>query len=224
MSWLEDVQFDRNGLVPVIAQEATTGEVLMHAYANREALEHTARSGRAHYWSRSRQALWAKGETSGHVQDVVEIRLDCDGDAVLYRVLQTGPACHTLERSCFFRAESDGELEESPVPGDVLARVAAVVADRQENPREGSYTNYLFDAGLDKVLKKVGEEATEVVIAAKNEPTDALGSEIADLLYHLVVLLRVRNMPLAGVWKELDDRFGRSPRPRSQRPDTIAER
>ena len=215
MTWLEQVKFDEKGLVPVIAQEATTGEVLMLAYANREAIEHTLSSGEAHYWSRSRGSLWRKGESSGNEQKVVELRLDCDGDTVLYRVRQSGPACHTMARSCSFRIESDGEvLEDGDSPGHVLDRVAAVVADRHDHPKEGSYTNYLFHAGLDKVLKKVGEESTEVVIAAKNDGDEELRSEIADLLYHLVVLARTRNLSLEAVWNELDERFGRKPRAR----------
>lgn len=224
MSWLDQVNFDGNGLIPVVAQEATTGEVLMLAYANRQALEHTVQSGRAHYWSRSRQSLWQKGETSGNVQEITEVRLDCDGDAVLYRVRQTGPACHTGEPGCFYRAESGGSLVEMRSAAHVLGRVDAVVAERRQAPQEGSYTNYLFDAGIDKILKKVGEEATEVVIASKNEGEDELRSEIADLLYHLVVLARARNLPLEQVWNELDERFGRTPRPRTPRAESRSPR
>lgn len=224
MSWLDRVNFDDNGLVPVVAQEATTGEVLMLAYANREALEHTVQSGRAHYWSRSRQSLWQKGETSGNVQEITEVRLDCDGDAILYRVYQTGPACHTGEAGCFYRAESGGNLVEGRSAAHVLGRVDAVVAERKDAPKEGSYTNYLFDSGIDKILKKVGEEATEVVIAAKNGRHEELRSELSDLLYHLVVLARARNLPLEEVWKELDERFGRTPRPRTQRAESPSRR
>ena len=223
MSWLEELRFDRDGLIPVVAQEAATGEVLMLAYATREALEKSLVTGRAHYWSRSRRELWAKGDTSGHVQEVVEVRADCDGDSVLYRVHQSGPACHTGSRSCFFRLVEEGALVDAELPGGVLDRVDRVIADRRKSPEEGSYTNYLFDQGLDKILKKVGEEATEVVIAAKNAGEAELGSEIADLLYHLLVLMRERNLPLRGVWKELDRRFGRAPRPRGHRDDRRSE-
>jgi phosphoribosyl-ATP pyrophosphohydrolase/phosphoribosyl-AMP cyclohydrolase len=216
MAWLEEIRFDDRGLVPVIAQEAGSGDVLMLAWANRDALERTAESGRAHYWSRSRQALWMKGETSGHIQSLVEIRVDCDGDAVLYRVNQTGPACHTGAADCFFRAVDGDELVESPAAAHVLARIDDTVVSRIREPKAGSYTNYLLDSGLDKVLKKVGEETTEVVIAAKNGSADELRSETADLLFHLIVLLRVRDLPLDAIWEELEERFGRPPRRRSE--------
>jgi phosphoribosyl-AMP cyclohydrolase / phosphoribosyl-ATP pyrophosphohydrolase len=212
MSWLDEVRFDSSGLVPVVAQDASTGELLMLAYVNRQALERTAASGQAHYWSRSRGALWRKGETSGHIQDVVEIRVDCDGDAVLYRVRQTGPACHTLEKSCFHRVVEEDGLSRQDAPGHILSRVAGVVDRRATERPAGSYTTYLFDQGVDKILKKVGEEATEVVIAAKNADVKQLTGETADLLFHLLVLLKERNVPLDAVWEELEDRFGKQPR------------
>jgi phosphoribosyl-AMP cyclohydrolase / phosphoribosyl-ATP pyrophosphohydrolase len=215
MPWLDEVQFGSTGLVPVVTQDAATGEVLMVAYANREALERTERSGRAHYWSRSRQRLWIKGETSGHIQEVVEVRVDCDGDSVLYRVRQTGPACHTLHRSCFFRSVQEGVLVESAGSGHILARVDEIIGERIRQPREGAYTNYLLDQGIDKILKKLGEETTEVVIAAKNDSPGDLRAETADLLFHLLVLLRARNLDLDAVWKELEARFGRAPGSRS---------
>ncbi|HEX2202094.1 MAG TPA: bifunctional phosphoribosyl-AMP cyclohydrolase/phosphoribosyl-ATP diphosphatase HisIE [Longimicrobium sp.] len=218
MSWIDEVKFDERGLVPVVAQDAGTGEVLMLAWADAEALRLTAETGRAHYWSRSRGALWAKGDTSGHVQAVADVRLDCDGDAVLYRVRQTGPACHTGERSCFFRAVEDDGLIDAPDPRPVLARVAETVAKRYEERPEGSYTTYLFAQGLDKILKKVGEEATETILAAKNEGTDELRSESADLLFHLLVLWRARGLPLDDLWAELDRRFGAAPRAGSTSP------
>lgn len=217
MSWLDQVEFDANGLVPVAAQEAVTGEFLMLAYANRQALEETVRTGRAHYWSRSRGELWEKGATSGHTQELVEVRLDCDGDTVLYRVRQTGPACHTGERSCFYRVVADEGLTEAALPANILDQVDRVIAGRRETPEEGSYTSYLIEQGLDKILKKVGEEATEVVIAAKNTGMDELRSESADLVYHLLVLLQERGVPLADLLAELDGRFGRAPRARSGR-------
>jgi phosphoribosyl-ATP pyrophosphohydrolase/phosphoribosyl-AMP cyclohydrolase len=218
MSWLDELKFDAGGLVPVVAQDVSSGDVLMVAYANRSALEQTSRSGRAHYWSRSRAEIWRKGDTSGHIQEVVEIRLDCDADSVLYRVRQTGPACHTGEASCFFRRIENGSLEPAPPAGHILARIDAIVANRAEERPEGSYTTYLFEEGVDKILKKVGEEATEVVIAAKNEAAAELRAEVADLLFHLIVLLRVSDLPLADVWSELEGRFGASsrvPGPRS---------
>lgn len=215
MPWLDEIRFDESGLVPVIAQEALTGDVLMLAYANREALEKSHTSGEAHYWSRSRGALWRKGETSGNVQKIVEIRMDCDGDAVLYRVRQTGPACHTLAATCFHRSVgAEGAIEAADGDAHILTRVDQVIESRMRSPEEGSYTNYLLESGLDKVLKKVGEESTEVVIAAKNGSTDELRLESADLLFHLLVLLRVRELPLNEVWRELEERFGRAPRPR----------
>lgn len=216
MSWLDQLQFDERGLIPVIAQEATTGDVLMLAFANRTALESTVRTGRAHYWSRSRNELWAKGDTSGNTQEVVEISVDCDEDAVLYRVRQTGPACHTLEPTCFHRKVEDDALRKASSPAHILDRVRAVVEERQEHRKPGAYTTYLFDEGLDKILKKVGEESTEVVIAAKNEGAAELASEVSDLLFHLLVLLRARNLPIDAVWKELEDRFGQPPRPRGK--------
>ena len=212
MHWLDELRFDAAGLVPVVAQERGTGEVLMVAYANREALERTLESGFAHYFSRSRASLWQKGETSGHVQHVEEVRLDCDGDAVLYRVRQEGPACHTLSRSCFYRSVEAGELAPAGHGGDVLSRLEEIVRERDEARPEGSYTSYLFASGVDKILKKIGEETTEVVIAAKNKERAELRAETADLLFHLLVLLRAAGLPLDAVWSELDSRFGKASR------------
>ncbi|CAN5623961.1 bifunctional phosphoribosyl-AMP cyclohydrolase/phosphoribosyl-ATP diphosphatase HisIE [soil metagenome] len=211
MGWIEELKFDAAGLVPVVAQDARTGTVLMLAYADREALELTVESGRAHFWSRSRKELWEKGATSGNVQTVVEVRVDCDGDAILYRVEQTGPACHTGETSCFHRLMGDDSLEAAGEPAHILARLESIVRERDLTRTEGSYTSYLFESGLDKILKKIGEEATEVVIAAKNEDRAALSGEAADLLFHLMVLLRQRGAPLSGIWEELEGRFGRAP-------------
>jgi phosphoribosyl-AMP cyclohydrolase / phosphoribosyl-ATP pyrophosphohydrolase len=216
-SWLEALKFGPDGLVAVVAQEATTGEVLMVAWANREALERTAASGRAHYWSRSRAEVWRKGDTSGHTQEVREILVDCDGDALIYRIRQQGAACHTGERTCFFRRVDDGELAAAPGTGHILERVDRVIARRAEERPEGSYTTYLLEKGLDKVLKKLGEETTEVVVAAKNESDEELRAEVSDLLFHLLVLLRLRGLPLEEVWGELEARFGAAPRPPSSR-------
>ncbi|HEX2189298.1 MAG TPA: bifunctional phosphoribosyl-AMP cyclohydrolase/phosphoribosyl-ATP diphosphatase HisIE [Longimicrobiaceae bacterium] len=211
-SWIDGLKFDERGLVAVVAQEADTGELLMLAWADREALARTVETGRAHYWSRSRGALWQKGETSGHVQEVREVRVDCDGDAVLYRVAQTGSACHTGEGSCFHRRAVGGALEHAPGTGHVLSRIEEIVRAREAERPEGSYTTYLFDEGVDKVLKKLGEETAETIVAAKNPGTDELRSETADLLFHLLVLLRARGLPLAEVWGELERRFGAPPR------------
>ena len=220
MSWIHSVKFDPRGLVPVVAQDAATGDVLMLAYADREALARTEETRRAHYWSRSRASLWPKGETSGNVQEVLEVRVDCDGDAVLDRVRQTGPACHTGERSCCHRVADGEELTESTPGGHVLSRLEQIVREREEQRPEGSYTTYLFGKGVDKILKKVGEEATEVVIAAKNDDAAELRAEASDLLFHLLVLLRARGVPLDDIWAELDERFGRAPRqPPASRPD-----
>ncbi|HEU0300283.1 MAG TPA: bifunctional phosphoribosyl-AMP cyclohydrolase/phosphoribosyl-ATP diphosphatase HisIE [Longimicrobium sp.] len=216
MPWLDTITFDERGLVPVVAQDARTGEVLMLAWASREALQRTLQTGRAHYWSRSRGALWMKGETSGHAQEVVDVRVDCDGDAVLYRVRQTGPACHTGERSCFYRTpDGDAELGGAPDPRPMLARLEEIIADRERERPEGSYTTYLFAQGTDKVLKKLGEETAETIVAAKNADNAELRSESADLLFHLMVLWRARGLDAGEVWGELERRFGAAPRPGS---------
>ena len=207
-NWLNAVRFGADGLVPVVAQENRSGDVLMLAYANREALERTAASGQAHYYSRSRAALWRKGESSGHGQAVREIRLDCDGDAVLYRVEQTGPACHTGARTCFSTTLGpEGRMTSSEEPGaHLLTRLAATVARRAAERPAGSYTVRLLDGGVPGISQKVGEEAVEVVVSANAEGPERLASEAADLLYHLLVLLEARGVPLDAVWKELAHR------------------
>jgi len=207
-SGLGAVRFNADGLVPVVAQDVLSGDLLMLAYANRDALELTLSTGNAHYFSRSRKALWRKGETSGHTQEVAEVRLDCDGDSVLYRVRQTGPACHTGSRTCFVsRLERGGSASEGPDQGGhLLQRLAATVAQRAAARPAGSYTSQLLDAGITKVSQKVGEEAIEVVVAANSEDAGRLASETADLLYHLLVLLQARGVPLDAVWHELDQR------------------
>ncbi len=207
-NWLAAVRFGEDGLVPVVAQESRSGDVLMLAYANREALERTAATGQAHYYSRSRAALWQKGESSGHEQTVREIRLDCDGDTVLYRVDQAGPACHTGTRTCFSTAVGpDGHTTTGEDPGaHLLTRLAAIVAARAAARPAGSYTVQLLDLGVPKISQKVGEEAVEVVVAANAEGPERLASEAADLLYHLLVLLEARGVPLDAVWQELAQR------------------
>jgi len=189
------VRFGDDGLVPVVAQSALAGEVLMVAYADREALQKTRDTGQAHYRSRSRGELWQKGATSGHTQAVQEVRVDCDGDAVLYLVRQQGPACHTGAPTCF------GEPT-----GGTLIRLARTVAERARDKPAGSYTAQLLDAGVAKIAQKVGEEAVETVVAATSEDRARFASEAADLIYHLLVLLEARQLPLDRVLEELDAR------------------
>ena len=193
---LEMARFGADGLIPAVVQDAHTREVLTVAYMNKEALQLTIEKNETHFWSRSRQQLWHKGETSGNYQKVTKVSLDCDDDAVLVEVEPAGPACHTGSYSCF---GVEPELE------GVLQELYAVIAERKERRPEGSYTTYLFNSGLDKILKKVGEEATETVIAAKNDD-GRLPSEAADLLYHLIVLLVERGVALEEIAKELKGR------------------
>ena len=207
---LSAVRFGADGLVPVVTQESRTGDILMLAYADRDALDRTISTGLAHYFSRSRGTLWLKGETSGHVQRVVEIRLDCDGDAVLYRAEQQGPACHTGARTCFsevIRGAGDqaGGVSEDP-GGHVLSRLGATIASRAVDRPGGSYTAKLLAEGVGRISQKLGEEAVEVVVAANSEDNERLASEAADLLYHLLVLLQARGVPLNAVWQELERR------------------
>ena len=198
-------RWNEQGLAPAIVQDATTGEVLMLAWMNAEAWQLTQETGEAHFWSRSRQSLWHKGETSGNVQHVVEIRLDCDADALLLRVDPAGPACHTGERSCFYTVV--GGLP--PAVGghaSVLDELYRVILDRKQNPRPGSYTAQLLDKGMAEISKKVGEESVEVIVAALGQSDERLVSETADLLYHSLVLLAARGVPLAQVEAELEKR------------------
>ncbi len=197
---LPEIRFDERGLVPVIAQDAESGEVLMLAYANREALSKTLETGEAHYYSRSRAALWRKGATSGHTQEVLELRVDCDEDAVLYRVRQRGPACHTGRRSCFYRSSHEGA---GASLGESLAMLERVVASRLAELPEGSYVASLHRAGLGRIAQKVVEEAGESIVAALERKPDALTGEAADLLFHLVVLLKESGVDLRDVSAEL---------------------
>lgn len=199
---MENVKFDDKGLICAIAQDAESGDVLMQAYMNEEALQKTLETGYAHYYSRSRKCLWKKGETSGHVQKVTGIRFDCDKDCVLLQIHQTGAACHTGNRSCFFNTEQ----EEAGAGVRFLAELERVIADRRKNPVDGSYTSYLFEKGVDKIAKKTGEEAVETVIAAKNDNKEEFIGECADLLYHLLVLLNEKDVALAEVCGELKNR------------------
>ena len=189
------MHFGDDGLVPVVAQSGLAGEVLMVAYADREALERTRDTGEAHYHSRSRGALWKKGETSGHTQAVEDVRVDCDGDAVLYVVRQEGPACHTGAPTCF------GEPT-----GAILTRLAQTIAARGRTRPAGSYTARLLNEGVGRIAQKVGEEAVETVVAATSEDATRLTSEAADLFYHLLVLLEAKHVPLDRVFEELAQR------------------
>jgi phosphoribosyl-AMP cyclohydrolase / phosphoribosyl-ATP pyrophosphohydrolase len=213
-NWLASVRFGSDGLVPVVAQERRSGDVLMVAYADREALERTAVTGFAHYYSRSRGTLWRKGETSGHEQRVSEIRLDCDRDTILFRVEQTGPACHTGTRTCFSTAvvpstlggSESGERTGEDPGGHLLSRLAGTIAHRAAGRPDGSYTVQLLDRGVPKVSQKVGEEAIELVVAANAEDDQRVAAESADLLYHLLVLLQARGVTLDAVLLELEHR------------------
>ena len=209
MSEAKKIRFDGNGLVPVVAQDAATGDVLTLAYANREAVERTLQSGEAHYYSRSREELWRKGATSGNAQSVVEVRLDCDGDALLYRVDPAGPACHTGEKTCFFTTLSGGLPDENGEDigfGEMLEHLADTIAGRHREMPQGSYTAELLGRGTERVAQKVGEEAVEVVISALRD--DRLAEETADLIYHLLVLLEERGVGIGEVAKVLHDRHG----------------
>lgn len=194
-----------NGLVPVVVQDYRTSEVLMMAYMNEESYNKTIETGRMTYFSRSRQELWIKGETSGHYQYVKSLMLDCDNDTILARVHQAGAACHTGSYSCFFKklAEKD-YIETNPLK--ILEEDYNIIVNRKNNPKEGSYTNYLFDKGIDKILKKCGEEASEIIIAAKNEGGEELKYEIADFLYHMMVLMAECGLDWEDITRELANR------------------
>ncbi|HOV25607.1 MAG TPA: bifunctional phosphoribosyl-AMP cyclohydrolase/phosphoribosyl-ATP diphosphatase HisIE [Pseudobacteroides sp.] len=211
---ITNLKFDSNGLIPVITQDYKTNEVLMLAYMNKEAYEKTIETKKVHYWSRSRSKLWLKGETSGHFQYVKSICVDCDNDTLLIKVEQVEAACHTGNYTCFYRDVNDDGTIKDDSQGDkaandksaILQELYDVIADRRVNPKEGSYTNYLFDKGLDKILKKVGEECAEVIIASKNKAADEIRYEIADLIYHLFVLMVERNVKLDDIYDELKGR------------------
>ena len=192
-----------DGLVPVVVQEDSTDQVLMVAYMNREAYELTVRTGRMTYWSRSRQEIWVKGLTSGHFQYVHSLTADCDMDTILARVDQVGAACHTGSHSCFFNEIMQEKGAESFDPGKVLQRDYDTIIERKENPKKGSYTNYLFDKGLDKMLKKLGEESAEIIIAAKNPNPNEIVYEIADYLYHMMVVMAQKEITWEDVTGEL---------------------
>jgi len=207
--WQDQIKWSDDGLVPAVVQDALSKEVLMLAYMNKESLQKSLESGQTWFWSRSRGELWNKGATSGHTQQIESLHYDCDGDTLLVKVRQNGPACHTGAYSCFYRegtsktAEAAAQQEDRFGP---LSRLETTIAQRDAERPEGAYTTYLFEKGLDKILKKVGEETAEVIIAAKNRDGDELRCESADLIFHLMVLLREQGIPFDDVLKELEFR------------------
>lgn len=204
-SWA-DLKKNSDGMVPVVVQDYRTLEVLMVAYMNEEAYLQTLSSGRMTYFSRSRNELWLKGETSGHYQYVKSLTADCDLDTILAKVSQVGAACHTGARSCFFNEIAQKDYEASENPLQVFEDVLNVIKDRRVHPKEGSYTNYLFDKGIDKILKKLGEEATEIVIAAKNPNANEVKYEMSDFLYHMMVLMVEKDVSWEEITRELANR------------------
>lgn len=227
---VEHIRWDE-GLVPAIVQDVDTRQVLMMAYMNRESLKLSLESGETWFWSRSRQELWNKGATSGNVQKIVSLKYDCDGDTLLVEVKPKGPACHTGAVTCFHNeiiglpaneTEQDTKEEAGSATNssttssshaasrfEVLAELESVIAERERERPEGAYTTYLFDKGVDKILKKIGEEASETIIAAKNKDNDELRLEVSDLMYHLLVLLQERKLPLDDIMSELSRRHER---------------
>lgn len=224
---VEHIRWDE-GLVPAIVQDVDTREVLMMAYMNRESLKLSLESGETWFWSRSRQELWNKGATSGNVQKIVSLKYDCDGDTLLVEVKPKGPACHTGAVTCFHneiiglpvneaeQADTEESADSSTASStgaesrfEVLAELESVIAERERERPEGAYTTYLFDKGVDKILKKIGEEASETIIAAKNKDNDELRLEVSDLMYHLLVLLQERKLPLDDIMSELSRRHER---------------
>lgn len=203
---IESIKFDQNGLVPAIVQDTASKEVLTLAYMNEESLKKTIETKETWFYSRSRQELWHKGATSGNTQTVVEMRYDCDQDAILVLVQPEGPACHTGAYTCFSETIDKQEVQAPQDRFQILNTLETLIAERESELPEGSYTTYLFTEGVDKILKKVGEEAGEVIIAAKNRDHGELKWEVADLLFHLMVLLREQKLPLDEVLNVLEER------------------
>lgn len=200
-----EFKLNSDGLIPVVVQDYRTNEVLMVAYMNEEAFDNTIKTGRMTYYSRSRKCQWVKGETSGHFQYVRSLSIDCDKDTLLAKVEQIGAACHTGNRSCFYTTIVGADYD-AKNPLQIFESVYNTIVDRREHPKEGSYTNYLFDKGIDKILKKVGEEATEIVIAAKNPNPEEVKYEISDFLYHAMVLMVERGVTWNDIINELAER------------------
>ena len=201
-----DIKFDEKGLVPAVVQDVVSKEVLTLAYMNEESLKKSIETKETWFWSRSRGELWHKGETSGNTQQIVDIRYDCDQDALLVLVKPAGPACHKGSFSCFADSLFDFEVSKNKDRFAIINKLEEVIAKRETERPEGSYTTYLFEEGVDKILKKVGEEASEVIIAAKNRDHEEMQWEVADLLFHLLVLLREQQLPLDDVLSVLEER------------------
>ncbi|GAA0431288.1 bifunctional phosphoribosyl-AMP cyclohydrolase/phosphoribosyl-ATP diphosphatase HisIE [Lentibacillus halophilus] len=199
---LNSLTFDEYGLIPAIVQDAETGSILTHAYMNKESLEKTLQTGETWFYSRQRQKLWHKGEESGNTQQVKEITSDCDQDALLVKVQPVGPACHTGEASCFHHVLQNSNAAEQMT----LSELANLIKKRRAETEEGSYTTYLFSEGIDKILKKVGEETSEVIIGAKNNSRDEMVWEIADLSYHTLVLMELMDVSISEIREELAKR------------------
>jgi len=204
---LPTIKFDERGLVPAIVQDAQSKEVLTLAYMNEESLRKSLETGETWFYSRSRKELWHKGATSGNTQRIVEMRYDCDQDALLVLVNPKGPACHTGSYSCFSERVNEQTASLPSHRFSIISQLEQIIAERAAERPEGSYTTYLFEKGIDKILKKVGEEAAEVIIAAKNDDPNELQWEVADLLYHLLVLLRHQKLPLGSILQVLEDRY-----------------
>lgn len=203
---IEKLKFDENGLIPAIVQDAQSKEVLTLAYMNKESLQKSLETRETWFYSRSRKELWHKGETSGNTQQIVDIRFDCDSDALVVTVIPAGSACHTGEYSCFSKSLLDEEVTAKSDRFAIINELETVIARREAEMPEGAYTTYLFEKGVDKILKKVGEEASEVIIAAKNRDPEELKWEVADLFYHTLVLLREQKLPLDEVLNVLEER------------------
>lgn len=205
---VEELKYDEKGLIPAIVQDAATKEVLTLAYMNKESLEKSLQTGETWFYSRSRQELWHKGATSGNTQQIVEIKYDCDQDALVVCVKPNGPACHNGTNSCFVESvyQNKEAIESNVSDYQILANLEKIIEERDINRPEDTYTTYLFEKGVDKILKKVGEEAAEVIIAAKNRDVEELKWEASDLIYHLFVLLREQKLPFSDILKVLEAR------------------
>jgi phosphoribosyl-AMP cyclohydrolase / phosphoribosyl-ATP pyrophosphohydrolase len=201
-----ELKYDDKGLIPAIVQDVKTKKVLMLAYMNEESLRKTMSTETTWFYSRSRQELWNKGATSGNVQTVKKISYDCDGDTLLIEVEQQGAACHTGNYSCFYR-EILNRVKEDEETTNIVFKLAQTIRDRKMNPKDGSYTNYLFEKGIDKILKKIGEEAAEIIIAAKNPLNEELVYEVCDFVYHLMVLMEIRDISIDDIIGELSKRY-----------------
>ena len=201
------LSFDQNGLIPAIVQHARSGEVLMLGYMNAAALAATRETGLVTFWSRSRQKLWVKGETSGNLLRLVAMRQDCDGDALLLLAEPVGPTCHTGARSCFYKDLDDTPTSAVAPPAAIVSLLADLITARRESSLDDSYTARLLRGGVDRIGKKIGEESAEVIIAAKNSSHAELSYELADLFYHSLVLMESQGLPVEAVWRELERRF-----------------